>query len=86
MGFLSSRGLVIPKFSAPPSGETMRQTPKVLQVQQRARGLLSPCQVRWGSNFTRRRSGHKNVEFFVCLSVCLFLTLLNVIDVRPISP
>jgi len=27
-GVLSWRGLVIPKFSAPPSGETMRQTPK----------------------------------------------------------
>jgi len=41
MGVLSWRGLVIPKFSAPLSGETMRQTPKGL----RARGPLSQCQV-----------------------------------------
>jgi len=36
MGVLSSGGLVAPKFSAPPSGETMRQTPKVSKVQERA--------------------------------------------------
>ena len=51
IGVLSSWGLVTPKFSAPPSGETMRQTPKVLEVQERARGPLSPCQVWWGSDF-----------------------------------
>jgi len=45
MGILSWRGLVIPKFSAPPSGETMCQTPKVFKVQERARDSLSPCQV-----------------------------------------
>jgi len=33
-------------FSAP-SGETMHQTPKVLEVPERARGPLSPCQVWW---------------------------------------
>ena len=38
MGVLSWRGLVAPKFSAPPSGKTMRQTPKVLEVEERARG------------------------------------------------
>jgi len=46
-------------WSCAPSGETMRQTPKVLQVQERARGSLSPCQVWWGSHFTRRRGGQK---------------------------
>jgi len=45
MGVLNWGGLVAPKFSAPPSGETMRQTPNVLEVQERARGPLSPCQV-----------------------------------------
>jgi len=46
MGVLSSGGLVTPKFSAPPSGETMHQTPKrFIEVQERARGPLSPCQV-----------------------------------------
>jgi len=52
------RGLVTPKFSAPPSGENTRKTPKVLEVQERARGPLSPCQVWWGSDFTRRRGSH----------------------------
>jgi len=37
-----------PKSSAPHSGETMRQTRDVLEVQERARGRLSPCQVWWG--------------------------------------
>ena len=48
-----------PIFSAPPSGESMRQTPKVLEVQERARGPLSSCQVWWGSDFTRRRGSQK---------------------------
>ena len=61
-----SRGLVFPKFSAPPSGETMRRTPKVLEVQLQER--LSPCQVWWGSDFTAAGAA-KNVEFFVCVSV-----------------
>jgi len=39
MGVLSWRGLVVPKFAAPPSGETMRQSPKLLEVQERARFL-----------------------------------------------
>jgi len=37
-----------PNFSAPSSGKTSRQTPKVLEVQERARGRLSLCQVCWG--------------------------------------
>ena len=45
-------------FSAP-SGETMRQTPKVLEVQERARGPLSSSQVWWNSVFTHRRGGQK---------------------------
>jgi len=84
---LSWRGLVILKFSAPPSGETMRQTPKVLEVQERARGPLSQYQVWWGSDFTRRRGG-QSVEFFclsVCLSVCPSRFWTSEI-VRPISP
>jgi len=72
MGVLSLGGRVSPKFSEPPSGETMHRTPKVLEVQERARDPLSQCQVWWGSDFIRRRrGGGKNVEFF-CLSVCLF--------------
>jgi len=86
MGVLSWRGLVIPKFSAPTSDETMRQTvrpPTALEMQERARGPLPPCQVWWGSDFTR--SGQKRWVLFVCLSVCpsRFWTLKFV---RPISP
>jgi len=51
----------------------MRQTPKVLEVQERAGGPLSPRQIWWGSDFTRRRGGHKRWVF--CLSVCLFVCL-----------
>ena len=32
-GVFKLTGVVIPKISAPPSGETMCQTPKVLEVQ-----------------------------------------------------
>jgi len=41
---------------------------KVLEVQERAWGSLSPCKVWWGSDFTRCRAA-KYVKFF-CLSVC----------------
>jgi len=58
-GGFKLRGSGYPKFSAPPSGETMRQTPKSFEVQERARGPLSPCQVWWASDFTRRRGGQK---------------------------
>jgi len=68
--------LVAPKFSEPPSGETVHQTPKHFEVQERARGPLSPRQVWWGSDFTRRQDGQKR-EFFR-LFVCLCVTLLNV--------
>jgi len=74
MGVLSWRGLVAPKSSAPDSGETMRQTPNVLEVQERAWGPLSPCKVCCGSDFTRRRGGQKRCTF--CLSVGLFATLI----------
>ena len=84
MGALNWQGLVILKFLPPPSGETVRQTPKVLEVQERARGPLSPCQVWWGSDFTRRQGGQKRWVFLsVCLSVCVFVKLLNVKDYAP---
>ena len=77
IGVLRWWGPITPKFSAPPSGETMHQTPKVLEVQEHDRGPLSPCQVWWGSDFTRSRGSQKRWAF---LSVCLFVTLLNVSD------
>ena len=41
----------------------MHQTPKVLEVQERAQGPLSPCQVWWSLDFTRRRGGQKRSVF-----------------------
>jgi len=78
MGVLSYRGLVTPKFSAPLSSETMRQTPKVLELQESARGPLSPCQIWLGSDFTRSRGDQKRF-----LSVCVSVTLLTVRDSAP---
>jgi len=63
-GSFKLRGPVTPKSSAPPSAKPMCETPKVFEVQECARGPLSPCQVRLGSDFS------KSVEFFVCLFVC----------------
>jgi len=56
MGNFSLTGSGSPKFSVPTSGETMRQTPNDLEVQERARGPLSPCQVWLGSDFFTRRT------------------------------
>jgi len=78
MGVLSSGCLVAPNFQRPLAAKLCIRPPKVFEVQERALGSLSPCQVCLGSDFTRRRSG-QNVEVF-CLSVCLSVTLLNVRD------
>ena len=56
-------------LSSLPSGETMRQTPKALEVKERARGPLSPCQV-WWVRISPADGVAKNVEIF-CQSVCL---------------
>ena len=57
---------------------------KVLEVQERARDPLSPCQVWWGSDITCRRGGQKRwVVLSLCLSVDLFVTLLKVGDCAP---
>ena len=71
-----------PHFQRPLAAKLCIRPPNVFELQERARGPLSPCQVWWGSDFTRRRAG-KNDEFFVCLSVCLFVTLLNIRDCAP---
>ena len=66
-----------PQIFSAPSGETMRQTPNVLEVQERARGPLSPSLV-W-LEFHPPPGWQKIVEFF-CLFVmlCLSVTLLNI--------
>ena len=57
----------------------MRQTPNVLEVQERARGSLDYHHAKFGGTRILPAAGAaENVEFFVCLSVCLFVTLLNV--------
>jgi len=62
----------------------MRQTPKVLEVEERARG---PLHAKFGDARISSTVGvAKNVEFFclsVCLLVCLFVTHLNVRDCAP---
>jgi len=82
MGVLSWPALLSHKLSVPPSGETMPQTSKIFEVQEGARGPLSPYQVWWGSDFTRRRGSQKR---WVFLSVCSSRFWTSEI-VRPISP
>jgi len=83
MGVLSSWGLISTKFSVPPSGETMRQTPKVLQVKNVLEVPYHPAKF-GGARITPAAGVTKNVEFLsVCLFVCLSVTLLNVRDSAP---
>ena len=63
---------------SPPPCHTMRQTPKVLEVQERARAPLSLCQVWWGSDFTSRRVGQKRRVFVA--PVFNFVRLLPIGD------
>lgn len=44
---------------APPSGESTRQTPNVLEVEERARGPVSSCQVWWGLDIASPRGAKK---------------------------
>jgi len=48
-----------PKSSAPLAAKVCVRPPEVFEVQERARGPLSPCQVWWGSHFTRHSGGQK---------------------------
>jgi len=92
MTFLIWRGLVTPKFSVPLAAKLCVRHPNVLEVQERARGPLSPYQVWCGMDFTRRRGGEKrwvfclSVMLFLSITLCLSITLLNVRVARTISP
>jgi len=55
-----------PNFQRPLATKLCVRPPNLLEVQEHARGPLSPCQVWWGSDFTRAGVA-KNVGFFVCL-------------------
>jgi len=71
-GGFKLRGSGFPQIFSAPSGETVRQTPNVLEVQERARGPLSPYAKFGGARISPAAGVAKNVEFFlsVCLSVC----------------
>jgi len=58
-GVFKLRSLVTPNFELPLAVKLCIKPPRVFEVQERARGPLSPCQVWWGSDFTRRRGGQK---------------------------
>jgi len=85
-GGFKLRGSGYPQIFSAPYRRNCVRPPKVLEAQERARGPLSPCQVWWSSDFTRRRAAI-NVEFFclLCLSVCSSRFWTSEI-VRPISP
>jgi len=75
MGVFSSGGLVTPKFSAHPSGETMRQTSKSFRGARTCSrsSITMPSLV--GLGFHPPPGWPKTLSF---LSFCLFVTLLNV--------
>jgi len=58
-GGFKLRGSGYPQIFSAPSAKVCVRPPKVLEAQERGRGPLSPCQVWWGSDFTRRRGGQK---------------------------
>jgi len=72
-----------PQIFSTPSGETMRQTPKSF----RGARTCSRSSITMPSlvvlRFHPPPGWAKTLSFFVCLSVCLFVTLLNVRDCAP---
>jgi len=61
----SVEGVWLPRnFQRSLAAKLCVRSPKVLEVQQHARGPLSPFQIWLGSDFTRRRGG-KNVELLL---------------------
>ena len=58
-----------PQISAPLAAKLCIKPPQVLEAQERAGGPLSPCLVWWGW-ISPDAGVAKNVECFVCLSVC----------------
>ena len=68
MGVLIWWGLVTPKFSVPPSGKTMRQTPKRFRGERTcSRSSITIPNLMW-LGFHPPPGWRKNVEFFVCPS------------------
>jgi len=74
----------MPKFSAPPSGEIMHQTPKRIRGARTCSrsSITMPCLVSLGFHPPPGRP--KTLRFLsACLTVCLSVTLLNVRDCAP---
>jgi len=70
MGLLSWRGLVIPKFSASPSGETVRQTPSFRGARTCWRSSITTTSL-VGLEFHPPPGRPKTLSFLsACLSVC----------------
>ena len=67
---------MVPKFAARPSGETMHQTAKSFRTCKNVLEVLYHHAKFGGARISPAAGVAKNVEFF--LSVCLFVTLLNV--------
>jgi len=95
MGVFIWRGLITPKFSVPPSGETMRQTPKRFKGKRTCSrsSITMPSLVAIG--FYPPPGRRKTLSFFVCPSrfFCHALCVTLVTSrfwtpefVRPISP
>jgi len=82
-GGFKLRGSGSPKFSVPPSGETMRQTPKSFRGARTCSrsSITMPSLVGFG--FHPPPWWPKTLSFFVCLFVCLFVMLLSVRDSAP---
>jgi len=83
-GGFKLRGLVSPKYSVPPSGETMSQSPKSLRDARTCSrsSIAMPSLVRLG--FHSPPGWPKTLSFLSdCLFICLFVTLLNVRDCAP---
>ena len=80
MGVLSKGGLVSPKYSVPPRGETMHQTPKRFRGQERLEVFYHHD--KFGGARIPSAAGVAKTLIF-CLSDCLFVTLLNVRDCAP---
>ena len=70
-GFYVDEVWLSSNFQRPLAAILCVRPPKVFEVQKRAQGALSRCQVWWGSGFTRRAArAAKKVAIFVSLFVC----------------
>jgi len=65
-----------PNFQCPLAAKLCVRPPNVLEVKERARGPLSPCQVWWRSDFIRHRGGEKR-RVFLSVSHAFSVTLVT---------